>query len=170
MARYGFTHVGANISPSDSSPRVCDVQERGRTASGRYLEIEIAGTRHTALVLREGNPCLVLVNQRPIEVVETQGRYSIVRGGPTFEESHTRNTRHSANPASTGTVLAPMPGKVVRILCQLGNIVEVGAPLVVLEAMKMENELRAARPGVIKAIFVSEGQAVESRARLVELG
>ena len=169
MPRYALTDLETSPPSTQPLPTVCDVSERSRLSRGRRLEIEIAGVRHEAELLCEGNPCLVLVNHRPVEVLETEGRFRVLRHGQTFEEKQTRNTRQTA-PHSSGTVLAPMPGKVVRVLCQVGNTVEVGAPLIVLEAMKMENELRATRNGRVTAVLVTEGQAVESRAKLVELG
>jgi len=61
-----------------------------------------------------------------------------------------------------------MPGMVVRIQVEPGQKVAVGTPLVVLEAMKMENELKAASPGVVKAVRVASGEAVEKGQVLVE--
>ena len=68
-----------------------------------------------------------------------------------------------------GRLLAPMPGKVVRVLAAAGDEVAAGAGLVVVEAMKMENELRAGRAGRIRAVHVREGQPVEGGALLVEI-
>ena len=67
-------------------------------------------------------------------------------------------------------LVAPMPGLIVRVLVQVGDSVREGQGLVVMEAMKMENELRATATGVVKAIAVEAGTAVEKGARLVELG
>ncbi len=75
-----------------------------------------------------------------------------------------------AGAAGEGTLLSPMPGRVLKILVAEGDSVEVGAALAVVEAMKMENELCAARSGVVRKIHVSPGQNVESGARLVEIG
>jgi biotin carboxyl carrier protein len=76
-----------------------------------------------------------------------------------------------APPAATGParIVAPMPGKIVRVLAAEGETVEAGSGLIVVEAMKMENELRAARRGRVHRIHVREGQAVEGGALLVEL-
>ena len=63
---------------------------------------------------------------------------------------------------------APMPGLVVRVGVEPGQPVEPGAALVVLEAMKMENELRATAAGTVKAVKVQPGQAVEKGQVLVE--
>lgn len=66
-------------------------------------------------------------------------------------------------------VIAPMPGLVVRVNVKVGDEVQPGQPLVVMEAMKMENELRAASAGTVTAIRVQPGAAVEKGAVLVEL-
>ena len=71
--------------------------------------------------------------------------------------------------AGGGTVRAPMPGLVVRIEVAEGQQVDAGAGLVVVEAMKMENELRAPRPGTVQTVHVAVGQAVEKGASLVTL-
>lgn len=64
-------------------------------------------------------------------------------------------------------VLAPMPGKVVRVLVQPGDEVKAKQGLVVVEAMKMENELKAARAGRVRDVLVSEGRSVDAGAVLV---
>lgn len=64
-------------------------------------------------------------------------------------------------------VVAPMPGKIVRILVNVGDQVVARDGLVVVEAMKMENELRATRAGRVKEVAVSEGQSVDAGAVLV---
>jgi biotin carboxyl carrier protein len=66
-------------------------------------------------------------------------------------------------------VSAPMPGKVVRILVAPGDRVEPRQGLVVIEAMKMENELRAARGGRVTTVRVVQGQSVEAGALLVSV-
>jgi biotin carboxyl carrier protein len=63
---------------------------------------------------------------------------------------------------------APMPGKVVRVLVKPGEQVRARQPLVVIEAMKMENELRAAATGTVRAVRVKPGEAVEKGQVLVE--
>lgn len=71
--------------------------------------------------------------------------------------------------ASGGVVRAPMPGLVVRVEVQEGQRVEVGAGLVVVEAMKMENELRAVRPGMVSRVHVKAGETVDRGTPLVTL-
>ncbi|HSE30184.1 MAG TPA: acetyl-CoA carboxylase biotin carboxyl carrier protein subunit [Pyrinomonadaceae bacterium] len=64
-------------------------------------------------------------------------------------------------------IAAPMPGKVVRVLVEAGQDVEVGSGLVVVEAMKMQNEMRSPRAGVVVSINVSAGDTVEAGTLLV---
>jgi biotin carboxyl carrier protein len=75
--------------------------------------------------------------------------------------------RHGGSGA--GVVRAPMPGLVVRVEVQQGQRVAAGAALVVVEAMKMENELRAQRPGRVTKVHVQGGATVERGAPLVTL-
>jgi biotin carboxyl carrier protein len=80
-----------------------------------------------------------------------------------------RRARGSAGMSGAGPqrVLAPMPGKVVRVLVKAGDAVGPRQGLVVVEAMKMENELRAGRAGHVREVFVREGQSVEAGTALV---
>jgi biotin carboxyl carrier protein len=64
-------------------------------------------------------------------------------------------------------ITAPMPGKIVRVLVRPGDEVAARQGLVVVEAMKMENELRASRPGRVRDVSVSEGQSVEAGTTLM---
>jgi biotin carboxyl carrier protein len=64
-------------------------------------------------------------------------------------------------------LVAPMPGKVVRVLVKAGDLVTARQPVVVVEAMKMENELRATREGTVAEIHVREGMSVDAGALLL---
>ena len=63
---------------------------------------------------------------------------------------------------------AGMPGKIVKVMVKEGDVVEKGAPLLVMEAMKMENEMKAGSDATIKKILVSAGDNVEAGASLVQ--
>lgn len=65
------------------------------------------------------------------------------------------------------TLRAPMPGKVVKLLCQVGDKVKAGQGLLVIEAMKMENELRAPSDGVVHEVRTREGASVDNTMILV---
>ncbi len=77
------------------------------------------------------------------------------------------NMRGSGADANDGTLCSPMPGKVVKLLAKVGDEIEAGVPLAVVEAMKMENELLAPRTGVVREVRVAVGDAVEGGAPLL---
>ena len=77
-------------------------------------------------------------------------------------------TRAAAGPTGPRPIKAPMPGMIVRIEAAVGDSVGAGQGVLIMEAMKMENELRADAGGVISRILVTPGQAVEKGAVLVE--
>jgi biotin carboxyl carrier protein len=68
-----------------------------------------------------------------------------------------------------GTLITQMPGKVVKIFKREGETVALGETVLILEAMKMENEIKASANGIIKAINIHEGQALESGFLMVEI-
>lgn len=68
-----------------------------------------------------------------------------------------------------GAVITEMPGAIVRVLVEVGQAVAVGQATIVVEAMKMENELRAPMAGTIAAIVVAAGDRVESGALLIQI-
>jgi biotin carboxyl carrier protein len=70
---------------------------------------------------------------------------------------------------SGGIIRAMMPGRIVRVMVKKGDSVRKGTSLLVLEAMKMENDIQAASDGVIIQVFVEAGQTVESGADLAHL-
>ena len=75
----------------------------------------------------------------------------------------------AARSAGPAHLVAPMPGLVVRVNVKEGDQVRGGQGLVVMEAMKMENELRASAPGTVARILVAPGSAVEKGATLLEM-
>jgi biotin carboxyl carrier protein len=77
--------------------------------------------------------------------------------------------KRGARASNEKQVMSPMPGRVVKVLVGKGDAVIVGQPLVVMEAMKMENEIRAKTAGTIAEVHVAEGAAVEANAKLVSL-
>lgn len=76
----------------------------------------------------------------------------------------------SSTGAGAGSkIKAPMPGRVVRVLVKVGQQVERGAPVIIVEAMKMENEMHAPASGAVLAVHVAEGATVDAGQLLVEL-
>ena len=80
-----------------------------------------------------------------------------------------RKALRTGGGAAGGSIKTQMPGRVVRVLVSEGDTVEKGSPLVVVEAMKMENEIKSPRDGTVSRVAVSAGDLVEARAVLVEL-
>jgi pyruvate carboxylase subunit B len=108
---------------------------------------------------------------------EGRGRYALSIDGRRFDvealDERTRAIRELSKASATATgpapLVAPMPGLIVRVNVAVGAEVQPGQGLVVMEAMKMENELRSVAAGVVKSIRVTPGMAVERGATLVEL-
>ena len=70
----------------------------------------------------------------------------------------------------TGSILAPIPGLVLRFLVEVGDSVNAGDPVLILEAMKMESEITSTATGVVKKIHVKEGASVQEGEALLEIG
>lgn len=114
---------------------------------------------------------------RSVSAVVVSGKAAGVRGvhvngrqlHVTISESGRSRRRGGAAAPGAGPqrLTAPMPGKVVRVLVAPGDAVAAGQGLVVVEAMKMENELRAARDGRVRDVAVTEGQSVDAGALLL---
>jgi biotin carboxyl carrier protein len=121
---------------------------------GRAMEVDVrdAGAHGMSLLIEGGYR--VALSGRVLDVCLVEGA-----GAPA-----PRVAAHG--PAR---VQAPMPGKLVRVLVTEGQDVGAGQGLVVMEAMKMENEIRAPRAGRVKEAPVREGQAVDTGALLVLL-
>jgi biotin carboxyl carrier protein len=142
---------------------------RGYTVrlDGRPVEVDVhdAGP-HALSLIADGRAYDAVVERR-------EGGYRVVLRGQTIEVSLVEASRGAvAARRETGgpsRVQAPMPGKLVRVLVRPGEDVGAGQGLVVMEAMKMENEIRAPRAGRVKEAPVQEGQAVETGALLVLL-
>jgi biotin carboxyl carrier protein len=128
------------------------------TAPGVY-SLLIDGVSYTAGVLDRDGVCLVDVGGESYEiVVEEQTRHTIrTRGGAT---GGTRSR----------TLTAPLPGKISRVAVRPGDTVQAGDTLLVIEAMKMENEFKASGAGTVAEVRVAAGQAVNAGDVLIVMG
>jgi biotin carboxyl carrier protein len=79
------------------------------------------------------------------------------------------SAKKGSGSAGGGVVKSPMPGRVVKVLVAKGDKVQAGQGLLVLEAMKMENEVKAKAAGTVTEVHVTTGSAVEGNAKLVTL-
>jgi pyruvate carboxylase subunit B len=159
------------------------------TVAGRTFQVELDGEEvrvdgapvKAAVTTVPGTPVRHLVlNGRSVAMAAhpiEPGRWAFLADGEMLEvdvvDERTRHIRSlvgaGKGPAAGGTVKAPMPGLVVRVLVEPGQLVAAGAGLVVLEAMKMENELKAPGAGVVTTVTAHPGQAVEKGQVLVTL-
>jgi acetyl/propionyl-CoA carboxylase alpha subunit len=138
------------------------------TLDGRELEVDLRPTSSGFVSLTvEGA-------SHEIGLLPRDGGWSVLAGGRALDvrledagAAGAAAPRAAAGGASR--VTAPMPGRLVKVLVEAGQDVAEGQGLVVMEAMKMENELRAPRAGRVKELHARERQAVESGALLVVL-
>ena len=153
-----------------------EVELDGSTA--RLGENEVAVNLETI----EGTPVrLVTIGNEVhrVQVRRRQGRgaYTLWVDGHRFEvealDERARTIRDitaaAAKPTGPAPIVAPMPGLVVRINVAVGDLIAAGHGAIVMEAMKMENELRATTGGKVKAVHAEIGAAVEKGEVLVEL-
>jgi 3-methylcrotonyl-CoA carboxylase alpha subunit len=108
-----------------------------------------------------------------VDLGDGRGETHVVVDGEVFhvqiEDEARRGRGHSVdgNRGAGQRLVAPMPGKVVAVLVEVGQPVQPGTALVVLEAMKMENEFRATAGGVVTEVLVTPGQTVNAGDPLV---
>ena len=127
-----------------------------REARGGILSLIIDGRSHTARVVRREGGLLVWIDGLRVNLDlgtvddDTVGVAGAARG-------------------RSGVVKAPMPGTVVKVLVSEGDEVSPGRSLVIVEAMKMENEVRSQVDGVVRKVNVSEGDSVGTTEVMVEI-
>lgn len=144
------------------------------TVNGRTYEASLSPVEGTPIgVLRLGDEVRRVVTRAG----ESRGRHTLWLDGFRFEtealDERARAIRELTGAAAAASgpapIVAPMPGMVVRVAAQVGDQVQAGQGLVVMEAMKMENELRALAAGTVRAVLVQPGTAVEKGTVLLEL-
>lgn len=133
----------------DGKPHTVDFRETGRDFASLLLD---GRSFEAGLERKEGG----FIVHLPVDNIEV-ALQEAARGSASAHKKATGPAR----------VTAPMPGKVVRVLIEAGQDVVAGAGLIVMEAMKMENELRAPRDGRVQSVAAREGLAVETGALLV---
>jgi pyruvate carboxylase subunit B len=128
-----------------------EVDNLGQVAlisEGRSWAVSIEGDEHTVSATIAGHLYSVEIEDERERAAHAAEREASKGGGP---------------------IKSVMPGVVVKLLVKEGDAVDKGAPLLILEAMKMQNEIAAPSGGVVKSIHVSEKEAVASGAKLVTL-
>ena len=143
--------------------------------NGIYI-VDVGGVRHEVDSHKlEGDFFSILTGNKSYEVsVETTRDGYRVRHGATEQlvtlTDPGRQARDAlADSKGAETVVSVIPGKIVRVLVGEGDTVEAGQGVVVVEAMKMENEIMAPKAGSVSSIAVEPGQTVESGAELLRI-
>ena len=154
-----------------------DVKVSVEELGGSNYKVTIDGVEHVVdAQLITGNLWSVLYGNGSFEVDVTRlpaEEYEVLIHGDchkfTLMNEQRRAMIRAGGKGSAGKAMltSPMPGKVVKLLVKEGQEVEAGQGVIVVEAMKMENELKSAVAGKVKEIFVEEGQVVESGAKLL---
>jgi len=155
------------------------------------LKIELGGRKRDVELVRTGSRLTGSIDGHAVEadaVEVSPGIYSILIGGASFEaqvesaaagmvvtlgprripvrvvDPRQWQGRRGGSVEAEGRqqIVAPMPGKVVRILVQQGEKVDAGRGVLVVEAMKMQNEIRSPKSGTVEKLLVTEGQAVNA--------
>lgn len=164
------------------------------------LELTINGSEDRIEILASGSECRFRLGECPERSANVEvpapGVYSILMDGRSYDARLERTadglvvvvvhgfrfeidvrdprrwTRKSAGQGAEGvqTVVAPMPGKVVRVLIACGDAVTAGQGLLVVEAMKMQNELKASRAGRVLTVPAKEGATVGAGEVLATIG
>ncbi len=161
-------------------------------------EVTVAGKAHRVELQRSGENwrCKLDGLDLPLDAVSTrEGVLSILIAGKSYEVKQESNaaennivvggvrvpvqvrdpralrSRRRGESGSDGPkkIVAPMPGKVVRILAPVGTPVDHGQGVIVIEAMKMQNELKSTKKGTVRKVNVVEGAAVEAGQALAEV-
>lgn len=164
------------IVTADGRDRTVAVE--GPLPDGRF-KVTIDGATHavdgrairpgTWSIVLEGHSYMVELDKRRTGIAASVGASEAMLQ---VEDALHRRLAAAAQPrgASRGeTIRAPIAGKVVKVLVAVGDAVAAGSAVIVLEAMKMENELVAERGGTVTAINKQAGQAVDTGDLLVEL-
>jgi geranyl-CoA carboxylase alpha subunit len=138
------------------------------TIAGRRLELDaVHSSGHAVSLLAAGKSYRALVSRQGRKIFVAVGAARFCLELP--EEAGSSKYKDGASERAEGTIKAPMPGMVVKVNVTEGDEVSPGDSLAIVEAMKMEHEMRAAARAVVAKVHVKAGQQVEAFQALVEL-
>lgn len=149
--------------------------DKGFTVNGEELQLDLVALKENHFHILKGNTSYnaeiieVLAEEKTVKVL-VNGIIHTVKVQDKLDELLKSMGMDSAASQKAADLKAPMPGLVVDIRVSEGQAVKKGDPLIVLEAMKMENILKAAADGTVKKVSVAKGQAVEKNAVLIMMG
>ena len=155
---------------------------------GKVITVEIEGKPYQAEIKNTPKGLNVIIDKKNFSVKLEESHISINgkkhsievrnlrRGRPSWDntinnEDESKNSKPAQKiSGAEGMIHPPMPGRIISIKVKEGDSVKMGSPLIVLEAMKMQNEIVSNIDGVVREIRVSEGDLVESSDVLVVIG
>lgn len=143
-----------------------DVEVINQTAS--FVLFELEGEQYSInLNKTEDYKVNLSYNGHNKSVVVTQPYF--VANGKEFAITAYKKGRAKAKGTGHGQMTSPMPGKILKIMVKVGDKVEIGTPILIMEAMKMEHTIRASKDGEIEKILFNEGDQVTGGVELVKL-
>ncbi|MCB9474136.1 MAG: biotin attachment protein [Candidatus Delongbacteria bacterium] len=138
------------------------------TIHGNRYQVQIQSIEdNQALVLVNGSEYAVEIHDEKLK--EKTPRLVREQAVPDSSSHHQRTSSPSA-PKGVGLVKSPLPGTILELKVKVGDTVARGAVLMIMEAMKMENEIRSDRAGVVRSLLVAQGESVLEGASLAEIG
>ncbi len=132
---------------------------------GRHHDLEVRALGDGDYLLVDGNSvydCRVVTSRNEADRIEVNLRgisYALRLTDPKRLRSGQSGAEHQKGAAE---IVAPMPGKVVRVLVEIGAQVEAGAGILVVEAMKMQNEMKSPKAGVVSTLHTETGATVNA--------
>jgi len=166
MSRYTATIHGRSYS-------IVTEEDGSITVNGQAVQVELRRTRQGPLLVSGDKTWEVRLLQADID----GDSINVALNGkviPVFLEDERSALLHSlqsekATRVHSAVIRSPMPGRISKLLVSQGELIETGQGLFILEAMKMENEIKAPCSGIVKHISVNEGDAVEKNVVLIEI-
>jgi len=140
----------------------------------KTYKMKINGEKYDARIKKyKSDQVIVEVNGIDYEINlehAERRKKEIVRSEKTQPALEVVKTPPKPTVTSAGSIVAPIPGLVLRFLVDVGDSVNAGDPVLILEAMKMESEITSTATGVVKKINVKEGASVQEGEALIEIG
>lgn len=156
---------GGVVSPTTSHDLHLAPIEFNVTLHGESYHVRVSGSGQT---IDGKKPYYIKVDDK-LEEVYLEPLQEVLASGPEAPISTGTAKGDRPKPSGPGDVTTPIPGRVVKVLVAEGIRVEAGDPLLVIEAMKMENHVDAPIEGTVKAVYVKEGDSVNSDETLMRL-
>jgi pyruvate carboxylase subunit B len=135
------------------------------TVHGETYHVKVSGSGRK---IDGRKPYYIRVNDK-LEEVSLEPIQEVLAGVPESQETHSGGKPKRPKPSKPGDVAPPMPGRVVKILAAIGDQVQAGDPLLIIEAMKMESQVPAPIDGKVATILANEGDNVKTDETVIQL-